>query len=199
VPITKGENNKMKRLILVFALCVVACVLAPIGSSSAATLVGVCKFHGKATFEPHVGLLPNGTSGTTFTFESEAGSNHGLPPVGGKGAECREATAPTIVRVGSARVEGTGTLTCEAALDLGLVPGEVVGHGELVLGSEHFVFSEFRVVAAGGSVLFGVTSRPEAVAAAGLANFALSEDEAATACVGGAGSLEFEAVAAGAI
>jgi hypothetical protein len=172
-------------MMLFAGLCVVAFVLVPVGSASAAKLTGVCAVSGKAAFFTHG---PKGEkvsaklSETATTLEYEFNGS----------AKCVEAGTEARKEGPATVTGGEGTFTCVSK-------GVNVKDGSgLLFGTYKF---DLDVEAAAGSVALLVEeSGTENLTATGLANFFASKEEEAKKCTeGGVHELEFNAVTGGSI
>ena len=160
----------MKKILPVASLAVVAAVVAPVASASAAKFQGHCEINGSANFTPALSPTPT-TGGYAFS-----GS-----------ASCT--TVSGEVKAGTAEVSGSGTLSCEAAVSTG-------GAGTLTLNAEKYPFT-LTVVGLIPGTPFIVTQFADGSTAAGAATFLQSINEPASNCAKGVSKLEFKAVAAG--
>jgi hypothetical protein len=141
----------IKKVMLVASLAIVAAVVAPVASASAATLAGTCTIEGTATFPEK--LPPNGKlAEREYKFKDEAkGSCHGT--ISG-GLTIEE-------NIKEATVEGKGELACLVAENEATLAGKTIGGGtgKVILNSgTEFQFNEFKFAAAAGDVNF--TGKP---------------------------------------
>jgi hypothetical protein len=162
----------VKKLMLVASLVVVAAVVAPVASASAAKFAGHCEISGTATFAP-AALTPTPTT-DGYKFSGTA--------------SCE--TVGKEVKTGTAEVEGSGTLSCEAALS-------TAGKGVLTLNGEAYPFT-LTVVGVLPGTPFIVTQFSDGSVAAGAATFLQSTEEPASNCATtGVKKLQFKAQTAG--
>jgi hypothetical protein len=160
----------LKKILLVASLAVVAAVVAPVASASAAKFQGRCEINGSATFTPALSPTP-GPDGYAFSGT----------------ASC--VTVSGEVKNGTAEVSGSGTLSCEAAVSTG-------GAGTLTLGTEKYPFT-LTVVGLIPGTPFLVAQFADGSTAAGVATFLQSTKEPASNCATGVSKLEFKSVTVG--
>jgi hypothetical protein len=160
----------LKKILLVASLAVVAAVVAPVASASAAKFQGRCEINGSATFTPALSPTP-GPDGYAFSGT----------------ASC--VTVSGEVKNGTAEVSGSGTLSCEAAVSTG-------GAGTLTLGTEKYPFT-LTVVGLIPGTPFIVTQFADGSTAAGAATFLQSTNEPASNCANAGTNRDSNAFAAG--
>jgi hypothetical protein len=216
----------MKRLMLIASLAIVAAVVAPVASASAATeLVGSCTITGEASFTAgglvaHLPKLPTEAKLLTYKFENKA-----IAPAGVDGTHCTGTVLENAIPVAvvsptepaKADVHGEGLLSCPASIG-GFeepVPGEKTGapgEGKIEvtgltvpsLAKKTYLvpFKGFKFVAVGTNVNFVINEVPPGSAATGTASFA-ADIQGVRECgepgKPGPSSLEFAAAAAGKI
>jgi hypothetical protein len=168
----------MRRLLALLALTLGAIVLAPVASSSAATVSGVCTISGSANFAPNG--LTNTPSSLSYDFGGTgtcSGTLDGAPI----------ANAPV-----SAHASGPGTLSCAASLSQN-------GTGTLTFPAQGVTIG-FGITLAGGGTEVGFTLTGNGGGAgAGHATFATNLARAPEcATPSGVNNLGFE-VQAGAV
>jgi hypothetical protein len=188
----------VKKVTLLACLAIAAAVVVPVASANAAALVGTCKIEGTASFPEK--LPPNGKlAHREYKFKDV-----------GKGS-CTGTIGTEVVKedpIVEATVEGKGELACLVAENEATISGETIGNGtgkiKLQTGGE-FAFNKFGFVAAAGDVNFTGTAIPASEGGfGGIAEFATNTNatvlqECATGSPEEIGSLEFTAVATGAI
>jgi hypothetical protein len=175
----------MKRIALFAVACVVALLLAPISSASAAKLTGACVIGGKAAF---------------FTKNAKGEKVNAVLSETPQALEYEFNGAAKCVEAGTeAKKEGPASVTGGEGIFSCIAKGTNLkdGSGSL-FGTYKF---DLDVEAGGGSVALLIEeSATENVTATGLANFFASKEEEAKKCrEGGVHELEFNAVSAGTI
>jgi hypothetical protein len=181
----------MKRLLLASLLCVVAVIVAPVASASAAQVVQ-CKFKGTTTFNPALGLVP---APGEYTFNSEAGA----------GTKCKvkvssEPKVETEVEA-KATVKGKGKLACTVSPGLGVAGLAAFESGSVTVGTKVFTLTKFQFTGTGPVVLFEAegTNGTETFHGTGEANFAQSPGALLQCEAGALLSVGFEATSAGVV
>jgi hypothetical protein len=173
---------KMKRLVLLAGLCVIAVIVLPATSAGAAepTLTGACKIVGEAEFAE--GLSKGLPAPNSYKFKGAAECHSGSETLNG-----------------TATVEGKGELACAVAKGGVTLVGEGAGPGVLSLEGKEYKF-ELSFVAAASNVALDINNPEGTAHATGNASFATSGAGVVQECAKGeAKKLNFTAAAAGTI
>ena len=185
--------DKTKKLVLLASLCVVAAVLAPIASASAATkFEGKCNIHGLAKFTEH--NLTTKLEKNAYKFGSTRSKVEEEAKEKGAGAVCEQKTSGTKF-YGEAEVHGKGELSCETAKSTEEGPGKLnlSKSGEAPWEIEANFKLTFTATA--GVVTLHIHNAAKTETAEGTATFGASLEEPAAQCFVGAGIKKAEFVA----